>query len=111
MCENDRELAACVMGCRRTDPFCQKLKSFEETDSDWPKLMRVNPLLDWSCANIWEYIMTHNVPYCELYNRGFTSIGNKNNTVPNPYLKNEDDDSFKPAFELLDDALERAGRT
>lgn len=71
--------------------------------------MRVNPLLDWTCANIWEYILSHNVPYCTLYNLGYTSIGNMNNTVPNPHLKNEDE-TFKPAFELLDDSLERAGR-
>lgn len=71
--------------------------------------MRINPLLDWSCANIWEYILEKKVPYCSLYNHGYTSIGNTNNTVPNPHLK-INDDTFKPAYELNDDALERAGR-
>lgn len=97
------------MGSRRSDPYCGKLKFFEPTDSDWPKLMRINPLLDWNHANIWEYLLKNNVPYCSLYNNGFTSIGNMNNTVPNPHLRLTDD-QYKPAYELIDDELERAGR-
>jgi len=72
--------------------------------------MRVNPLLDWSCKDIWDYLISHNVPYCSLYNFGYTSVGNRNNTVPNPHLLNDDKQTYRPAFELTDDALERAGR-
>lgn len=71
--------------------------------------MRINPLLDWNCSNIWEYLLKNHVPYCSLYNFGYTSIGNMNNTVPNPHLK-IGDNKFLPAYELVDDTLERAGR-
>ena len=71
--------------------------------------MRVNPLLDWTCANVWEYLLKNEVPFCSLYNNGYTSIGNLNNTVPNPHLRINDDE-YRPAYELLDDKLERAGR-
>lgn len=71
--------------------------------------MRINPLLDWNCENIWEYLLKNHVPYCSLYNLGYTSIGNMNNTVPNPHLKISDKE-FRPAYELSDDSLERAGR-
>lgn len=74
--------------------------------------MRVSPILDWNVANVWEYLLKNKVPYCSLYDRGYTSIGNKKNTRPNPYLENVDvPGTFQAAFNLLDDALERAGRS
>lgn len=82
----------------------------QPTDGDWPKLMRVNPLLDWTCKDIWDYLISHNIPYCSLYNIGYTSIGNRKNTVPNPHLLNDDKKTYRPAYELTDDDLERAGR-
>lgn len=71
--------------------------------------MRINPLLDWNCANVWEYLLKNSVPYCSLYNIGYTSIGNMNNTVPNPHLK-INENIYLPAHKLNDDTLERAGR-
>jgi phosphoadenosine phosphosulfate reductase len=38
-------------------------------------LVKVNPLVDWSNADVWAYIRTHNVPYNALHDRGFPSIG------------------------------------
>lgn len=68
-------------------------------------------MLDWSCANVWEYLQKKKVPYCSLYDVGYTSIGNVKNTRPNPHLAStEHPGSFLPAYKLLDDALERAGR-
>jgi phosphoadenosine phosphosulfate reductase len=34
-----------------------------------------NPLANWSSARVWEYIRAGNVPYNELHERGFVSIG------------------------------------
>lgn len=73
--------------------------------------MRINPMLEWNCENVWEYLLSKKVPYCSLYNKGFTSIGNMKNTRPNPHLElKENPGTFLPAYMLLDDALERAGR-
>lgn len=73
--------------------------------------MRVNAILDWTCENVWEYLIKHKVPYCSLYDRGYTSIGNMRNTRPNPNLEvKERPGTFLPAYQLLDDTLERAGR-
>ena len=60
--------------------------------------MRVNPILDWSYENIWKFILDFEIPYCSLYNEGYTHLGNKDNTVKNPFLKREGD-QYAPAFE------------
>lgn len=73
--------------------------------------MRINAMLDWNCDNVWEYLLKKKVPYCSLYESGYTSIGNMRNTRPNPHLEiGEHPGTFLPAYKLRDDTLERAGR-
>ncbi|MFM7461515.1 MAG: phosphoadenylyl-sulfate reductase [Burkholderiales bacterium] len=36
---------------------------------------KFNPLIDWTNAEVWDYIRTHNVPYNALHDRGYPSIG------------------------------------
>lgn len=38
-------------------------------------LQKFNPMLDWRAEQVWAYIHDHAVPYNELYDRGYTSIG------------------------------------
>lgn len=35
----------------------------------------VNPIIDWSDEDVWEFIHKYNVPYCELYDKGFKRLG------------------------------------
>ena len=35
----------------------------------------VNPIIDWLDEDVWEYIKTRNLPYCRLYDEGFTRLG------------------------------------
>lgn len=35
----------------------------------------VNPILNWSNSEIWEFIRSFQLPYCELYDQGFNRIG------------------------------------
>lgn len=37
--------------------------------------MLVNPILDWSDDEVWEYIKTQKLRYCELYDQGFNRLG------------------------------------
>ena len=37
--------------------------------------MFLHPIIDWSDAEVWEYIRTYNVKYCKLYDEGFKRIG------------------------------------
>ncbi|HEX4351797.1 MAG TPA: phosphoadenylyl-sulfate reductase [Polyangiales bacterium] len=38
-------------------------------------LIKWNPLANWSSVQVWRYIREHGVPYNELHERGFISIG------------------------------------
>lgn len=35
----------------------------------------VNPIIDWTDAEVWEFIHEYQVPYCELYDEGYTRLG------------------------------------
>ena len=39
------------------------------------QLVKFNPLSEWSSAQVWQYIREQDVPYNELHDRGFRSIG------------------------------------
>ncbi|MGE5206271.1 MAG: phosphoadenylyl-sulfate reductase, partial [Chlamydiota bacterium] len=38
-------------------------------------LVKINPIADWSAAEVWDYIRRNDVPYNELHDRGYPSIG------------------------------------
>jgi len=40
-----------------------------------PSYIKVNPILHFREVDIWEYIKKYNIPYCELYNKGYRSLG------------------------------------
>uniref|UniRef100_A0A0A1X3K3 FAD synthase n=1 Tax=Zeugodacus cucurbitae TaxID=28588 RepID=A0A0A1X3K3_ZEUCU len=109
------EIRAVFMGSRRTDPYCENLNAMQVTDVGWPSVMRISPLLDWSYRDIWYYTFVRQVPYCRLYEQGYTSLGQKHNTMPNPHLRMFDPITravtYKHAAELTDAEFERAGRT
>ena len=35
----------------------------------------LNPIIDWTDADVWEFIKAENVPYCGLYEEGFHRLG------------------------------------
>lgn len=39
------------------------------------EIIKLNPLIDWTEKEVWDYIKENNVPYNVLYDRGYTSIG------------------------------------
>ena len=39
------------------------------------RLQKVNPLLSWTHADVWDYIRTGELPYNSLHDQGFPSIG------------------------------------
>jgi phosphoadenosine phosphosulfate reductase len=39
------------------------------------RLIKFNPLANWSSVQVWDYIEAYDVPYNELHRKGFVSIG------------------------------------
>lgn len=35
----------------------------------------VNPIIDWTDGEVWEFIKEYNIPYCCLYDEGFKRLG------------------------------------
>jgi FAD synthetase len=101
------------MGTRSTDPDGIALSPFTPTSISWPPCMRICPVLTWSYANVWMFLRGANLPVCDLYQQGYTSVGAAHNSSPNPTLRRLGTDgtpSYLPAWELTDGTLERLGR-
>ncbi|OJT01903.1 FAD synthase [Trametes pubescens] len=80
-------IEAILIGTRRGDPHGAKLGFRNPTDAGWPQFVRVNPIINWSYADVWAYLRRFDVPYCSLYDEGYTSLGSTYNTFPNPALR------------------------
>ncbi|KAJ8327711.1 hypothetical protein BDV3_003487 [Batrachochytrium dendrobatidis] len=107
----NQQVKAILMGQRATDPHSDQLKKFDATNNGWPFVMRVHPILDWEYEDVWAAILGLKIPYCSLYSRGYTSIGNVKDTLPNPLLKSSDNpNGYLHAKYLEDSSKERSGR-
>jgi phosphoadenosine phosphosulfate reductase len=69
-----RSYTAWVSGLRRDQTPSRagaKIVSWDEKFG----LTKINPLATWTEDMVWAYIAAHNVPYNELHDRGYRSIG------------------------------------
>ena len=57
---------------RQTIPEVQIDTAFSSAER---QLVKFNPLLNWSSAQVWDYIEAYQLPYNELHEKGFISIG------------------------------------
>jgi phosphoadenosine phosphosulfate reductase len=65
---------AWVTGVRREQSAARAQAQPVEWDSEYG-LYKVSPLLEWSEAEIWQYIRARKLPYNSLHDRQFPSIG------------------------------------
>jgi len=63
-----------ITGIRREQSVTRILTDIVEYD-EANKIIKVNPLVDWTEEDVWNYIREFNVPYNELHDNGFPSIG------------------------------------
>jgi len=65
---------AWITGLRREQSAARADLRLAEFDAAL-RVVKVNPLADWSGDDVWDYIRAHKVPYNPLHDRGFPSIG------------------------------------
>lgn len=65
---------AWISAIRRDQTPERKAQPIVGPDLRYP-LVKVNPLANWSKAQVWEFIKANNVPYNPLHDVGFPSIG------------------------------------
>jgi phosphoadenosine phosphosulfate reductase len=65
---------AWITGLRRAQSPTRAHVAVEEFDAVHG-LAKFSPLVDWSDADVWEYVRTQQVPYSPLHDRGYPSIG------------------------------------
>ncbi|GAB1266262.1 phosphoadenylyl-sulfate reductase [Aurantivibrio infirmus] len=59
-------------GTRAHLPVIQEDRAFSRPGET---LIKFNPLANWSSQQVWDYIRQNNVPYNELHDQGYISIG------------------------------------
>jgi FAD synthetase len=108
-----------VLGTRSSDPNAKGQDHFAPSSHYMPPFMRVNPVLDWSYGHVWHFLRLFQLPYCSLYDQGYTSLGTTKDTLPCPALAVNTSQAdgapsllpkFWPAYMLRDWDQERAGR-
>ncbi len=68
------DLDAYVTGLRRGDIVTRQDTRKVEIDADG-RLVKINPLVDWSSDDVWRYVREHGVPVNRLHAQGFPSVG------------------------------------
>ncbi|HKT89016.1 MAG TPA: phosphoadenylyl-sulfate reductase [Candidatus Sulfotelmatobacter sp.] len=68
------ELNAWITSIRRDQTAARASAKKVEWDSKFG-LIKINPLVDWNSKQVWRYIHEHDVPYNELHNQDYPSIG------------------------------------
>jgi len=61
-----------MMGIRRDE---SSNRADREMLSWFNGKLAFNPIINWNEGDVWEFISTHDIPYCSLYDEGFDRLG------------------------------------
>jgi len=125
----NQNMMAFMLGTRKGDPNAGDQNMFALSSwGNMPSFMRVNPIIHWNYGMVWQFLRHYQLPYCPLYDQGYTSLGTTQETLRCPALRikktqqqennanNDDDgtdnqkDDYYPAYMLQEWDQERAGR-
>lgn len=67
-------LDAWICGLRREQSVTRADTGMFEWDNKFG-LIKINPLINWTEEQLWDFIERNNIPYNRLHNQGFPSIG------------------------------------
>ncbi|HAN17510.1 MAG: phosphoadenosine phosphosulfate reductase [Bacteroidetes bacterium GWC2_33_15] len=69
-----KDLDVWICGLRKDQSITRISNQLIEWDEQ-NGLIKINPLIDWSEQQVWDYIRKNNIPYNDLHDKGFPSIG------------------------------------
>lgn len=69
-----KDVEVWVTGLRASQSVTRTNMPLVEWDENF-NVIKVNPLINWSQEDVWDYIKTNKVPYNKLHDQGFPSIG------------------------------------
>ena len=64
-----------VLGVRKEESLKRSKRRMVETCYKNGSKRYVNPIIDWTTADVWEFIKSYELPYCNLYDEGFKRLG------------------------------------
>jgi len=70
----EQRVEVLITGIRKDEHPARGNREEVEEKSD-PSYLQANPILHWTEMDIWSYIIQQNLPYCDLYEQGYTSLG------------------------------------
>jgi len=69
-----KDLDVWITGLRATQSVTRTEMPLVEYDANFD-VIKVNPIINWSEEDVWDYIKENRVPYNKLHDQGFPSIG------------------------------------
>lgn len=69
------DLVAWITGLRRDQATTRASVQKVEIDEAHGNRIKLNPLAEWTWEQVWEYVRANQVPYNELHDNGYPSIG------------------------------------
>lgn len=71
-----RDFRAKIIGVRASESI-RRAKLWKEVVPDFRNKKRqiICPIVEWSEADVWDFIKDRELPYCSLYDEGFTRLG------------------------------------
>ncbi len=82
-----QSMSAWISGIRRDQTVHRNKSLFLEQQQNG--LIKINPMLNWTKKDLWQYMSKHNLPNHPLHEQGYLSIGCKPCTYPVSILDNE----------------------
>ena len=70
----EKGIKAFVTGLRRNESPRRTLYTERDQNPMIP-VWQINPILDWTTEDVWDYIHTYNLPYNPLYDKGLKRVG------------------------------------
>lgn len=63
-----------ITGLRKEQSVTRENMKYVEYDENF-SIIKVNPLINWSEKEVWDYINKNNIPYNQLYKQNYRSVG------------------------------------